>query len=47
MFENMVLRIFGLKRDEVAGERRKLNNVSFTICTLPNIIKIIKSRRMR
>jgi hypothetical protein len=25
-FENKVLRIFGTKRDEVTGERRKLHN---------------------
>ena len=41
-FENSVLRgIFGLKRDEVTGEWRKLHNYSS-----PNI-RVIKSRRMR
>jgi hypothetical protein len=39
VFENRVLRrIFGLKRDEVTAEWRKLP---------PSIIRIIKSRRMR
>jgi hypothetical protein len=33
-FENRVLRrIFGPKRDEVMGERRKMQNGSFIICT--------------
>jgi hypothetical protein len=49
VFENMVLRrIFGLKRDEVTGEWRKLHNKE--LCDLyssPSIIRIIKSRRMR
>jgi hypothetical protein len=34
-------RIFGPKRDEVTGERRKLNNEE------PSIIRMVKSRRMR
>jgi hypothetical protein len=34
VFENRVLRrIFGLKRDEVTGGWRKLQNGDFTICT--------------
>jgi hypothetical protein len=49
MFENRVLRrIFGLKRDEVTGEWRKLLNEE--LCDLyssPSIIRTIKSRRMR
>jgi hypothetical protein len=49
VFENRVLRrIFGLKRDEVTEEWRKLHNEE--ICDLyssPSIIRIIKSRRMR
>jgi hypothetical protein len=49
MFENRVLRkIFGPKRDEVTGcwrklHNEKLNNLYFS----PNIIRMIKSRRMR
>jgi hypothetical protein len=49
VFENRVLRrIFGLKRDEVTGEWRKLLNKELhDLYSLPNIIRIIKSRRMR
>jgi hypothetical protein len=48
VFENRVLRrIFGPKRDEV-GERRKLHNKELHILySFPNIIRQIKSRRMR
>jgi hypothetical protein len=49
VIESRVLRrIFGPKRDEVTGECRKLHNEE--LCDLyssPNIIRIIKSRRMR
>jgi hypothetical protein len=44
-----VLRIiFGAKRDEVTGEWRKLNNVEVNdpYCS-PNILRVIKSRRMK
>jgi hypothetical protein len=38
VFENRVLRrIFGPKRDEVTGERRKLNNEELHDCTLRQI----------
>jgi hypothetical protein len=49
VFENRVLRrIFGLKRDEVTGEWRKLHNEELHgLYSLPSIIKIIKARRMR
>jgi hypothetical protein len=49
MSENMVLRrIFGPKRDEVPGERRKLHNEELHILySSPNIIRQIKSRIMR
>jgi hypothetical protein len=49
VFENRVLRrIFGLKRDEVTGEWRKLHNEELpNLYCWPNIIRIIKSRRMR
>jgi hypothetical protein len=48
VFENRVLRrIFGPKRDEVTGEWRKLHNVELRdLYSSPNIIRIIKSRRM-
>jgi hypothetical protein len=49
MFENRVLRrMFGLKRDEVTGEWRKLQNEEFNdLYCSPNIVRVIKSRRMR
>jgi hypothetical protein len=49
VFENKVLRrIFGLKRDEVTGEWRKLYNEELRdLYSSPSIIRIIKSRRMR
>jgi len=49
VFENRVLRrIFGPKRDEVNGDWRKLHNeeLNYLYCP-PNIIRVIKSRRMR
>jgi hypothetical protein len=49
VFENMVLRrIFGPKRDEVTGDWRKLHNEELhNLYISPNIIRMIKSRRMR
>jgi hypothetical protein len=49
VLENRVLgRIFGLKRDEVAGGWRKLHNEELHILhSLPSIITIIKARTMR
>jgi len=49
VFENRVLRrIFGPKRDEVTGEWRKLHNEELNnLYTSPNIVRVIKSRRMR
>ena len=49
MFENMVLRrIFGPWRDEVTGEWRRLRNVELNdLYCSPNIVRVIKSRRMR
>ena len=41
-------RIFGPKRPEVSGEWRKLYNEAFNdLYSLPSIIWVIKSRRMR
>jgi hypothetical protein len=49
VFENKVLRrISGPKRDEVTGGWRKLHNQELRdLCSLPSIIRIVKSRRMR
>jgi hypothetical protein len=49
VFENRVLRaVFGPKRDEVTGERRRLHNEELNdLCSLPNIVRVVKSRRMR
>jgi hypothetical protein len=47
VFENSVLRrIFGPKRDEVTGEWRELHNKLNGLYSLPNIVRVIKSRRM-
>jgi hypothetical protein len=49
VFENRVQRrIFGLKRDEVTEGWRRLSDEEFRhLYCSPNIIRIIKSRRMR
>jgi hypothetical protein len=49
VFENRVLRrIFGPKRDEVTGSWRKLHNeVLHNLYYSPNLIRMIKSKRMR
>jgi hypothetical protein len=49
VFENRVLRrIFGPKRDEVTGERRKLRNEELNnLYSSPNIVRVTKSRKMR
>jgi hypothetical protein len=49
VLENKVLRrIFGPKRDEVTGEWRNLHNEELqSLCSSANIIRQIKSRRMR
>jgi hypothetical protein len=46
--KSVLRRIFGLKRDEVTGDCRKLHNEELhNLYSLPNIIRMIKSRRMR
>jgi len=41
-------RVFGPKRDEVTGEWRKLHNEELNdLYSLPNIVWVVKSKRMR
>ena len=49
VFENLVLRIIlGPRRDEVAGEWRRLHNEELNdLYSSPNIVRVIKLRRMR
>jgi hypothetical protein len=48
VFENRVLRrIFGPKRDEVTGGWRKLHEELHGLYSSPNIVTVIKARRMR
>ena len=48
MFENRVLRrVFGSKRDEVRWEWRKLHDELRDLYSLPNIVRVVKLRRMR
>ena len=49
VFENMALRrIFGPRRDEVTGEWRRLHDEELNdLYSSPNIVRVIKSRRMR
>jgi len=49
VLENRTLRrMFGVKRDEVTGEWEKLHNEELNdLYFSPNILRLIKSRRMR
>ena len=48
VFENRVLRnLIGPKRNEATAEWRRLHNEIFYMNSSPNIIRVIKSRRMR
>jgi len=44
----VLMRVFGPKRDKVTEERRKLHNEELSdLYSLPNIVRVVKSRRMR
>ena len=49
VFGNRILRrVFGPNREEVTGERRKLHKEDLRdLYSLPNIVRVVKSRRMR
>ena len=49
MFENRVLRrIFGLRRDEVTGQWRKLHNKELNgLNCSPSFVRVVKLNRMR
>jgi hypothetical protein len=48
VFENRVLRIFEPERDAVTGKMRKIHNEELSeLYSLPNIVRVVKSRRMR
>jgi len=49
VFEKRVLRkIFGPRRDEVTGEWKRLHNEEINdLYSSPNMVRVIKSRRMR
>jgi hypothetical protein len=48
LFKNRVRRIFGPKREEVAGDCTRLHNeVLHNLYASPNTIQVMKSRRMR
>ena len=47
VFENMELRIFGPRTDEVTEDWRRLDNEELNnLYCSPNIVRVIKSRRM-
>jgi hypothetical protein len=47
VFENRVLRIFGPKREEDGSWRELHNDEHHSLYSSPNIVTVIKSRRMR
>jgi hypothetical protein len=48
VFNRVLRRVFGARRDEVTGGWRKLLNEKLhDLYSSPNIVRVIKSRRMR
>jgi hypothetical protein len=47
VFENRVLRIFGPKREEDGSWRKLHNDERHSLYSSPNIVRVIKWRRMR
>jgi hypothetical protein len=47
VFENRVLRIFGPKREEDGSWRKLHNDELHDVYRSPNIVRVIKSRRLR
>jgi hypothetical protein len=47
VFENRVLRIFGPKREEDGSWTKLHNDELHSLYSAPNIVRVIKSRRMR
>jgi hypothetical protein len=47
IFENRALRIFGPKREEDGSWRKLHNDELLSLYSSPNIVRVIKSRRMR
>jgi hypothetical protein len=47
VFENRMLRIFGPKREEDGSWRKLHNDELHNLYSSPNIVRVIKSRRMR
>jgi hypothetical protein len=47
VFENRVLKIFGTKREEDGSWRKLHNDELHSLYSSPNIVRVIKSRRMR
>jgi hypothetical protein len=46
-FENRVLRIFGPKEKEDESRRKLHNDELHSLYSSPNVVRVIKSRRMR
>jgi hypothetical protein len=48
MYDRVLRRIFGPRREEVKGGWRKLHNEELhNLYSSPNVIRMIRSRRMR